>query len=73
MTAFFHKLGASLAWDSEESLDYLSYQGFSLDWQYWKRYAEKNTEDYWSADYYVNFRPNMDLTPVSRKAGSWMY
>ena len=54
---FFHKLGASLAWDSEESLDYLSYQGFSLDWQYWKRYAEKNTEDYWSADYYVNFRP----------------
>ncbi len=54
---FFHKLGSSISWDSKESLDYLSYQGFSLDWQYWKRYAEKNTEDYWSANYYINFRP----------------
>ncbi len=54
---FFHKLASSISWDSKETLNYLSYQGFSLDWQYWKRYAEKNTEDYWGADYYINFRP----------------
>jgi hypothetical protein len=59
---FFHKFGADLAWESEESLDFLSYQGFSAYWEYWKRYAEHNTEDVVSASYYINFRPKFGFT-----------
>jgi hypothetical protein len=56
---YFHKLAASLAWDRKESLNYIANHGFGLDWQYWKRYAEENTEDAISADYYINLRTNL--------------
>ncbi len=58
---FFHKLGSDLSWDSEESLDIISYQGFSLSWEYWDRYAAQNIEDIYTANYYINFRPKWGL------------
>lgn len=54
---FFHKFGTNLGWDSEESLDYLSYQGFSLSGEYFDYYAKHNTEAVVNANYYINFRP----------------
>ncbi len=65
----FHKLAASLAWDSEESLNYVTDHGFGLDWQYWKRYAEENTEDAISADYYINLRTKLGFNASITKGG----
>jgi len=65
---FYHKLGTSLGWDSAESLDYVSYQGFSLDGQTYSYYAQHNSESAIEANYYINFRPKYGLSVIAAVA-----
>lgn len=58
---FFHKFGANLGWDSEETLDYVTNQGFSTSWEYYDYYARHNSEAAINASYYIYFRPKFNL------------
>jgi len=59
---FFHKFGSSIGWDSEESLDFITNQGFSAYWEYYDYYAKHNLESEVNASYYIYLQPKINLT-----------
>ncbi|MDD4308881.1 MAG: hypothetical protein PHO32_00740 [Candidatus Cloacimonetes bacterium] len=60
--SYYHKLGSSLSWDSDESSEFINYQGFSVNYEYYKYYSKRNNENYSDANYYINFRPRYGMS-----------